>query len=133
MSHELSCDKQLAVVADWTEHSGEEPIQKQQTIYPLPSPVRLSFDFISESINLSSVWVDVSSFHPSPFFYLKESCHCSILLSSVYLFNSTMLSTLRVTSRQAVSRESGMRVLMTGVRAGSTWANVPQGPPVCCF
>jgi aspartate aminotransferase len=41
-----------------------------------------------------------------------------------------MLSTLRVTSRQAVARESGMRALLTGVRAGSTWANVPQGPPV---
>ncbi|KAH8697715.1 putative aspartate aminotransferase [Talaromyces proteolyticus] len=40
-----------------------------------------------------------------------------------------MLSTLRVTSRQAVSRESAMRFLLTGVRAGSTWANVPQGPP----
>ncbi|CRG92274.1 aspartate aminotransferase [Talaromyces islandicus] len=40
-----------------------------------------------------------------------------------------MLSTLRVTSRQAVARESGMRAFLTGVRAGSTWANVPQGPP----
>jgi aspartate aminotransferase len=44
-----------------------------------------------------------------------------------------MLSTLRVASRQTVSRESGMRVLVTGVRAGSTWANVPQGPPVRHF
>jgi aspartate aminotransferase len=41
-----------------------------------------------------------------------------------------MLSTLRVAGRQAVSRESGVRALLVGVRAGSTWANVPQGPPV---
>ncbi|KAL1969548.1 hypothetical protein VTN77DRAFT_8986 [Rasamsonia byssochlamydoides] len=40
-----------------------------------------------------------------------------------------MLSTLRVASRQAVARESGMRALIAGARSGSTWANVPQGPP----
>ncbi|KAL1983423.1 hypothetical protein VTN96DRAFT_10329 [Rasamsonia emersonii] len=40
-----------------------------------------------------------------------------------------MLSTLRVASRQAVSRDSGMRALIAGARSASTWANVPQGPP----
>ncbi|KAL1997999.1 hypothetical protein VTN02DRAFT_228 [Thermoascus thermophilus] len=40
-----------------------------------------------------------------------------------------MLSTLRAASRQAVARESGFRVLLTGVRPASTWSNVPQGPP----
>lgn len=38
-----------------------------------------------------------------------------------------MLSTLRVTSRQAALRQAATRI--ASVRAASTWANVPQGPP----
>lgn len=41
-----------------------------------------------------------------------------------------MLSTLRLASRTAVARESAVRNLAVGLRASSTWANVPQGPPV---
>ncbi|KAL1995819.1 hypothetical protein VTN49DRAFT_685 [Thermomyces lanuginosus] len=40
-----------------------------------------------------------------------------------------MLSTLRLASRTAVARESAVRNLAVGLRASSTWANVPQGPP----
>ncbi|KAL1849226.1 aspartate transaminase aat1 [Paecilomyces lecythidis] len=40
-----------------------------------------------------------------------------------------MLSTLRVASRQAAYRQSGLRTLLAGVRPASTWSNVPQGPP----
>jgi aspartate aminotransferase len=40
-----------------------------------------------------------------------------------------MLSTLRVASRSAASREANVRTVMVA-RHGSTWANVPQGPPV---
>ncbi|KFY16002.1 hypothetical protein V492_01634 [Pseudogymnoascus sp. VKM F-4246] len=39
-----------------------------------------------------------------------------------------MLSTVRVASRQAAVRGSACRVL-GAARQGSTWANVPQGPP----
>ncbi|KAK2735220.1 aspartate transaminase aat1 [Myotisia sp. PD_48] len=40
-----------------------------------------------------------------------------------------MLSTLRMASRAASTREAGYRVLLAGARPASTWANVPQGPP----
>lgn len=40
-----------------------------------------------------------------------------------------MLSTVRVASRQAAVRGSACRVV-GAARQGSTWANVPQGPPV---
>ncbi|KAK0389987.1 hypothetical protein NLU13_3560 [Sarocladium strictum] len=38
-----------------------------------------------------------------------------------------MLSTLRVTGRQTALRQAAVR--LSAVRAASTWANVPQGPP----
>jgi hypothetical protein len=41
-----------------------------------------------------------------------------------------MLSTLRVASRQAASREASMRTVVVGARYASAWSNVPQGPPV---
>lgn len=82
----------------------------------------------SESIINCHLCVDVSFFHLLSFFPVIRLFLCQLQFR---LF-TTMLSTLRVASRQAVSRESGVRVLMT-VRAGSTWANVPQGPPVCHF
>lgn len=41
-----------------------------------------------------------------------------------------MLSTLRVASRSAASREANMRTVVIGARHASAWANVPQGPPV---
>jgi hypothetical protein len=41
-----------------------------------------------------------------------------------------MLSTLRVASRQAASREASMRTVVIGARHASAWSNVPQGPPV---
>ncbi|KAJ5383497.1 Pyridoxal phosphate-dependent transferase major region subdomain 1 [Penicillium concentricum] len=40
-----------------------------------------------------------------------------------------MLSTLRVASRSAASREVNMRTVVIGARHASAWANVPQGPP----
>ncbi|KAJ6188759.1 hypothetical protein N7519_003667 [Penicillium mononematosum] len=40
-----------------------------------------------------------------------------------------MLSTLRVASRSAASREANMRTVVTGARHASAWSNVPQGPP----
>ncbi|KAK9583164.1 aspartate transaminase aat1, variant 2 [Aspergillus fumigatus] len=40
-----------------------------------------------------------------------------------------MLSTLRVASRQAASREASMRTVVIGARHASAWSNVPQGPP----
>ncbi|KAK2797167.1 aspartate transaminase aat1 [Onygenales sp. PD_10] len=40
-----------------------------------------------------------------------------------------MLSTLRVASRQAATRDASMRVLIAGARPASTWSKVPQGPP----
>jgi hypothetical protein len=41
-----------------------------------------------------------------------------------------MLSTLRVASRKAASREASMRTVVVGARHASAWSNVPQGPPV---
>lgn len=41
-----------------------------------------------------------------------------------------MLSTLRVATRGAVVARSASAFRFQAVRAGSTWANVPQGPPV---
>lgn len=41
-----------------------------------------------------------------------------------------MLSTLRFASRQAAQRSA---VTVVAGRAASTWANVPQGPPVSEF
>ncbi|KAI2468842.1 aspartate aminotransferase [Annulohypoxylon bovei var. microspora] len=41
-----------------------------------------------------------------------------------------MHSALRVATRQAASRR-GSAMAFQAARAGSTWANVPQGPPVC--
>ncbi|EFW21573.1 aspartate transaminase aat1 [Coccidioides posadasii str. Silveira] len=38
-----------------------------------------------------------------------------------------MLTTLRIASRSAATKEAGVRVL--AYRQASTWANVPQGPP----
>ncbi|KAJ5217031.1 hypothetical protein N7468_010039 [Penicillium chermesinum] len=49
----------------------------------------------------------------------------SLLLACLH---STMIPTLRVASRSAVAREANMRLVL-GARCGSTWANVPQGPP----
>jgi aspartate aminotransferase len=40
-----------------------------------------------------------------------------------------MLSTLRVASRKAASREASMRTVVVGARHASAWSNVPQGPP----
>ncbi|KAL4752861.1 hypothetical protein BDW72DRAFT_170290 [Aspergillus terricola var. indicus] len=40
-----------------------------------------------------------------------------------------MLSTLRVASRQAASRNASVRFVTAGARCASTWSNVPQGPP----
>ena len=40
-----------------------------------------------------------------------------------------MLSSLRVASRNAVSRDASLRIAL-GARYASTWSNVPQGPPV---
>ncbi|KAH9886393.1 Aspartate aminotransferase [Xylariomycetidae sp. FL2044] len=42
-----------------------------------------------------------------------------------------MLSTLRVATRQAAAVRPASAFSFRAVRAGSTWANVPQGPPVC--
>lgn len=39
-----------------------------------------------------------------------------------------MLSTLRIASRQATQRTT--LAVAAGRAAASTWANVPQGPPV---
>lgn len=41
-----------------------------------------------------------------------------------------MLSTFRVTGRQAVAREANLRAFFVGARYASAWSNVPQGPPV---
>ncbi|KAL3475660.1 pyridoxal phosphate-dependent transferase [Aspergillus californicus] len=40
-----------------------------------------------------------------------------------------MLSTLRLASRQVVSRDANVRSVIAGARFGSTWSKVPQGPP----
>ncbi|CBF85970.1 hypothetical protein AN1993.2 [Aspergillus nidulans FGSC A4] len=40
-----------------------------------------------------------------------------------------MLSTLKVASRQAASRNASVRSVFAGARCASTWSNVPQGPP----
>ncbi|OAX78072.1 hypothetical protein ACJ72_07624 [Emergomyces africanus] len=40
-----------------------------------------------------------------------------------------MLSTLRVASRKAATRDATVRMFVAGVRPASTWSNVPQGPP----
>ncbi|PGG98281.1 hypothetical protein AJ79_08918 [Helicocarpus griseus UAMH5409] len=40
-----------------------------------------------------------------------------------------MLSTLRVASRQAATRDASMRVFVVGARSASSWSNVPMGPP----
>ncbi|KAI1287171.1 aspartate aminotransferase [Xylaria venustula] len=42
-----------------------------------------------------------------------------------------MLSTLRIASRQAGAVRRASVFGLQAARAGSTWANVPQGPPVC--
>ncbi|KAI0425152.1 pyridoxal phosphate-dependent transferase [Xylaria sp. FL1042] len=44
-----------------------------------------------------------------------------------------MLSTLRIASRQAGAVRRASAFGLQAARAGSTWANVPQGPPVCCI
>lgn len=45
-----------------------------------------------------------------------------------------MLSTLRIATRQAAARRVPTSLFTSqAVRAGSTWANVPQGPPVSPF
>lgn len=42
-----------------------------------------------------------------------------------------MLSTLRIATRQAAARRAPSSLFtFQAVRAASTWANVPQGPPV---
>ncbi|KAI1104826.1 aspartate aminotransferase [Jackrogersella minutella] len=41
-----------------------------------------------------------------------------------------MLPAFRVATRQAASRRGSAIVVLQSARAGSTWANVPQGPPV---
>ncbi|OOF98209.1 hypothetical protein ASPCADRAFT_205471 [Aspergillus carbonarius ITEM 5010] len=40
-----------------------------------------------------------------------------------------MLSTLRVASRKAASRDASVRTVIVGARHASAWSNVPQGPP----
>ncbi|PGH32692.1 aspartate aminotransferase, mitochondrial [[Emmonsia] crescens] len=40
-----------------------------------------------------------------------------------------MLSTLRVASQKAATRDATMRMFVAGARPASTWSNVPQGPP----
>ncbi|BAE58257.1 unnamed protein product [Aspergillus oryzae RIB40] len=40
-----------------------------------------------------------------------------------------MLSTLRVASRKAASRDANLRTVVVGARHASAWSNVPQGPP----
>ncbi|PWY87685.1 putative aspartate aminotransferase [Aspergillus heteromorphus CBS 117.55] len=40
-----------------------------------------------------------------------------------------MLSTLRVASRKAASRDASARTVLAGARHASAWSNVPQGPP----
>lgn len=47
-----------------------------------------------------------------------------------FFISAIMLSTLRVASRSAASREANMRTVVIGARHASAWANVPQGPPV---
>ncbi|KAI1419438.1 aminotransferase [Xylaria sp. FL1777] len=42
-----------------------------------------------------------------------------------------MLPTLRIASRQAAAASRASVFGLQAARAGSTWANVPQGPPVC--
>ncbi|OJD17396.1 hypothetical protein AJ78_02526 [Emergomyces pasteurianus Ep9510] len=40
-----------------------------------------------------------------------------------------MLSTLRVASRKAATRDATTRMFVAGIRPASTWSKVPQGPP----
>ncbi|EER45354.1 aspartate aminotransferase [Histoplasma capsulatum H143] len=40
-----------------------------------------------------------------------------------------MLSTLRVASQKAATRDVALRMFAAGARPASTWSNVPQGPP----
>ena len=41
-----------------------------------------------------------------------------------------MLSSVRVASRTAASRQANLRTAVVGARFASAWSNVPQGPPV---
>jgi hypothetical protein len=52
------------------------------------------------------------------------------LFLQFFFISAIMLSTLRVASRSAASREANMRTVVTGARHASAWSNVPQGPPV---
>ena len=41
-----------------------------------------------------------------------------------------MLSSVRVASRTAASRQANLCTAVVGARFASAWSNVPQGPPV---
>lgn len=43
---------------------------------------------------------------------------------------SNMLSTLRLAGRPVAARRAASALTFRAARAGSTWANVQQGPPV---